>query len=1381
MNYDGIGTMGKFILYTSYFLLSFSTAYAQNPEYLRHSIPNIRVAHVPLAAAHQVFSPVTPAKGPASWPKLLASPTPWTAAGKDFYACFPSVVGNSDTVQQNIRALFISSRAPARVTVEALKTAWDTTFIVSPDTCARVEIPIYDALNQSDDEVIESKVIHIYSKQVISVYGFSHNYLSSDGFVVYPTPALGTSYEVVSSRNSVNYNFFGDTIPAQHDTTTPNPRSECAIVATQNNTTVTFTLTATSYSGRLLADSTYTIRLDRGQVYPIMARDTGTRLTGRIADTAIDWWNLYAPWNGGADCDLTGSYITSDKPIAVFSGNERAAAPDVLEYDSLPPTRDHLAEEVLPISAWGEHYIVAGSGQDNAKGRRAGGDVVRVLSAFGNTHITVNGAPAYTLGRGEYRDFMSGTTAVIASDLPILVAHYMQSSGTDGMGDPDLTLARPIEDYANEYTFPPWHDWTIFTEPHLLVICDTSVTSSTLYNGVPFPMGYWNAIPGTSLASGIFPVNYNLEQRVESPLPCYAEFFAYGMADSYCYAGGGDYPYVDSLFAADVNFQSVLVGKTKNQATPVYTSATANDSVHVYNYEWVSGDTSSFTLVGGMSQSANIAPHGVIPVPFQFHPTVQRAYSALLRVWSDAVNPVFIRLKGSGVLALIPKIAVIPDTIDFGRVRLRQKRDSSFIIENTGTTQITLVDLAYGNSLFGTDFTADTVKSSLPTLILLPSSNIPDSVHFQPKKLGPQIGRIPIFWTYPTAIDTLDTPVVILMGIGVEPNVASSGYDFGPLRVDSQSDTIHISITNRGTDTTAIDSVSIVDSSALGARGGDFTVNLDTLPPDGPRKLPIKLGYEGSDTSLHFTVSFQPRSLGAKMLIVRIHTIDGDTLYDTIRGSGVEPLVLVTPDTIDFGTIIVPMSKTPIGDTILPFTVSNTGTMKGFLDSLAYDTASHFTVTLNQPSATLDEPLDVGSSLTGTVRFHIVEEGDFLDTLFITNDTRYLLYPADSNYQPMIILKAKVRTGPIGPDSIFFDTITNCNLDSSLVLLANPYPVEERIDSITMLSDTAGFSLRQPYHNFRFPIFIPPDSSYPLLVYYEFPPDSLNGSQVLKMGLFQHLLDGELPVVDTVTAALLRKQRVFTLHALLPAYASSANDVSDLKLPITVQGPRAGVTELDSWTLSLHFSNDLFEPTGIDTTGALAVPGDSTYTISKYWDQATRTYTITVTGSAVSDSAKIANDLLLAILMRAYLTTDTVVTVTPTFTWANHPCAYNLQSFTLSIPYADECGDPTIRAYMRGDKPFFTLIGVWPNPADHTGGVSVGYQAAQPSQVTSEVFSESGEEIGHAVTNVQAGAGTLAVDADMLPHTGAAFIRIEAAPVGGGPAVVKMVKVEITH
>jgi len=1329
-----------------------------------------------LSSVLRAQNPVTRASGPIPWPKPMGSTTPWTAAGKEFYACFPSVVGSSSSVDQNIRTLFISSRAPARVTVEVLKTALDTTFIVTPGRAARVEIPIYDALNRNDYEVAVSKVVHIFSNEVIAVYGFSHDYLSSDGFIVYPTQTLGTAYMVMSTRNAVNYNIFGDTIIAQQDTTAPNPRSECAIVATRNNTHVTFTLTATSYSGRFIEDSTYTIQLDRGQVYPIMARDTGTRLTGPLTDNALDWWNLYAPWKGGPDCDLTGSYITSDKPIAVFSGHERAAAPFDLEYNYGDVSRDHLIEQVPPISAWGKRYIVVNAGQDRASARASGGDAVRILSAFDNTHVKINGVQTYTLGRGEHCDFLSGSASLIESDVPILVAHFMQSqtAGYDDMGDPDLTMARPIEDFANEYTLPPWHDALTFTEPHLLVICDTSAQNSTRYNGMLLPAVPWKPIAGTSFATGIFPVNYNFEQRLESTLPCYAEFFAYGNKDSYCYAGGGDYPYVDSLFAADLNFDAIPVGQAGNKASPLHTSNTGRDTVHVYNYEWVSGDTSNFILTGGMNQSASIAPLGKFPVPFQFHPIAPRKYNALLRVWSDAVNPVFIRLQGNGIA---PRLTVIPDTINFGRVRIGAKRDSSFLIENTGTTTIELTDLAYENSLFSTpDFTADTVKSSLPTLHLYPSFNstISDTVHFHPTKLGAQIAQIPIYWTDSATGNTNDTPDVVLLGVGVEPSIASTGYDFGSLRVDSLSTLRTITIANLGSDATAIDSVTIVDSTAL----KDFIVDLDTLPPTGPRKLPIILGYEGADTSVSFTVRFQPHSLGEKLLIVRIQTADMGVIYDTLQGRGVEPLVLVTPDTIDFGTFVISQSTNSILPKDTTFTVSNLGTLDGKLDSLLYHDTTHFAVSLIQPSPSLNTVLDTGASLTGHVRFNVIEEGDFLDSVVLMNDTRYTLYQPYRNYHPKIILKAKVRTGPIGPDTLEFGTIANCNPDTSVVIIYNPYPVEVHIDSIALLSDTAGFSLP---NDFIHQISIPPDSEYPLRIIYSFPPDSLNGPQVLKMGLFQRRLDGEPPVVDTVTASLMRKQRVFTLHAHLPSFISSANDVSDLKLPITVQGPRSGVTELNSWTLSLRFSNDLFEPVGIDTTGALAVRGDSTFTMTTHWDQATRTYTIVVTGSSVSDSAKIANDLLLSILMRAYLTTDTVVTVTPTFTWASHPCAYNLQSFTLSIPYADDCGDPTIRAFMRRDHPFFTLIGIWPNPVDHTGGVTISYNASQASEVTSQVFSESGEEIGRAKTSVAAGAGTIALDPALFAHSGAAFIRVEAAPIGGGAAMVKMVKIEIAH
>ncbi len=1329
-------------------------------------------AAAPLALRAGPFTPVTQVPGPPHWPVPTGVTTPWTAAGNDFYLCFPSVVGSDDTVSTKMRSIYIVARAPTRVTVEVLKTAFDTTFIDTPGHYARVDIPIFDALNGNDNELAVSKVVHVYSKDIISVYGYSHNSLSSDGFVVYPTPVLGTSYFAVSTRNALNYKVGRGGDPFS-DTTIPNPRSECAVVATEDNTNVTFTLSATSSSGRLLADSTYTVRLNRGQVYEVMARDTGARVTKPLPDPTENWWDAYLPWTGGPDCDLTGSYITADKPIAVFSGHERASVPSALEFNYDGNTRDHLVEEMLPVSAWGTNYIVAASGQDSKHGRRAGGDVLRVLAAFDNTHVLVNGVQAYTLDHAQYAEFLSGNASVIQSNQPVLVADYTQSSDpqTDGVGDPDLTLIRPVADFANEYSQPPGILYTTVSEPYLLLVCDTAAEQATRFNGVPITTATWNPIPMTPFASTVLTGIY-AEQRLDSPLPFYAQSYGYGYEDSYTFAGGGDFPYIDSLYAANLDFQYVPVGQTKAMTSLLHSGDSAKDTVQVYNYEWVSGDTANFVLVGGLNQMATVLPGVQVPVPFQFRPTEPRSYAATLRVWSNAVNSVYIKLQGSG---LAPKVVVIPDTIDFGRVRLNTKHESTFVVENLGTTTVGLVDLDYWRSLPSpSGLSVDSIQPDNPganqrTLASGANNTVTDSVHFLPTTLGFQSGRIPISWTTP-GLAQQDTPVVILMGTGVEPNVASTGLNFGILRVDSASATNTIDIVNRGSDTTAITSVTVVNPAAL----PNFSLNLDTLPPLGPRM--VRLGYEGNDTSVSFSVRFQPTSVGRDTLIVRIVTVDGNVLFDTITGVGVEPLVLVAPDTIDFGTITVDTGQSLHHDSTIAFTVKNTGTMRALLDSLQYDSLNHYTVLLAQQGPMLAESLDTASTLSGTVTFHVVEEGDFFDTLVVANDTRYSVYDSLKKYQPAIILRARVRTGPIGPDTLRFDTITTCDPKTDTVLIHNPYPVEVHIDSLALLADTGGFSLPT---DFIHQISLPPDSTYPLPIIFAFPPDSLNGTQELKLGLYQRRLDGEAYIVDTVTATVIRKQRVFTLHAHLPSFASSANDVFDLKLPITVEGPRAGVTELNSWTLSLKFSNDLFEPVGIDTAGALAVAGDSTYTLSTHWDQATRTYTIIVTGSAVADSAKIANDLLMDILMRAYLTKDTTVAVTPTFTWLHHPCAYNLQSFTLSIPYADECGDPTIRAFMRGDNPFFTLIGAFPNPVDRAGGLSLGYNAAAPGTVRVEVFNEAGEQTGEFQTTAQAGAGTLTLDPKLLPASGAAFIRVSATPLGGGIPMVKMVSVEV--
>jgi hypothetical protein len=732
------------------------------------------------------------------------------------------------------------------------------------------------------------------------------------------------------------------------------------------------------------------------------------------------------------------------------------------------------------------------------------------------------------------------------------------------------------------------------------------------------------------------------------------------------------------------------------------------------------------------------------------------------------------------VLSSASALQVFPDSIiDFGRVRVGAQRDSFFFLDNTSNSSfLTLQSLDYSTSLNGTEFEADSIESKGSSGQMSPETNLVDTVRFLPKHLGPDTGSIPIIWA--SGGTTYYTPTVYLIGTGVAPHVISSSYNFPDERVDSGSPRVTISIANDGSDTTAIDDVSVVNTAEI--LDSDFQVSLDSLPTSGKVSLPLRIGYEGGDSTLSFSVQFQPHSLGFKTLVVRIHTVDDSVLFDTITGKGVEPLVLLNTQTIDFGTITLqPYSSLPVLDTF--FIVSNaSGTYPALIDTLTHDTSGNFAVQLYRPTTSHDT-LAVDSSVRGTVTFAFSEVGDFTDTVYIPNDTRYDLYRnADSNYRPMIVLKAKVRTGSIGLFAASLDTVTTCDTVRDTITIINPYPVELVFDSIALVSDTAGFSYGQ--NTFGHTIKIPPypNGAYPFYFAYAFPADSLNGLQALKMLLFQSQLDSEQAVVDTITDSVIRQQQVIALAAQLPPAGSvgmSAADIAELRVPVTLHGLRSGVTELNSWTLSMKFSNDLFVPTAIDTTGSLAVAGDPSYTLKPYWDESTLTYTIVATGTSVSDPAKIANDLLLTILMQAYVTTDTVVTVTPTFTLVTRPCAYNLQASPFSIQYAEDCGDETIREVMEGETPSFILTGSWPNPATSSSGVSIGYYAAEPREVTATVFSAAGISLGQIVTAIGAGAGTFTLPEPLIPISGPAFVRVEAVSSDGSNSVIQTCKIAV--
>ena len=98
--------------------------------------------------------------------------------------------------------------------------------------------------------------------------------------------------------------------------------SQLGVVATANATTVTITPSVTT-GGRTVGVP-YNVSLNQGQAYQLRNDVAGT--------------------------DLSGTIITSDKPIAVFGGNECANIPTAVAFC------DHIVEEIPPTNTWGKSF-----------------------------------------------------------------------------------------------------------------------------------------------------------------------------------------------------------------------------------------------------------------------------------------------------------------------------------------------------------------------------------------------------------------------------------------------------------------------------------------------------------------------------------------------------------------------------------------------------------------------------------------------------------------------------------------------------------------------------------------------------------------------------------------------------------------------------------------------------------------------------------------------------------------------------------------------------------------------------------------------------------------------------------------------------------------
>ncbi len=117
--------------------------------------------------------------------------------------------------------------------------------------------------------------------------------------------------------------------------------------------------------------------------------------------------------------DLTGTLITSDKPVAVFGGHEAALSAQAC-------CADHLEHQLFPVATWGTTYIAARSYP-----RQLEQDYWRIIASQNGTTVTFDPAIAQprTLNRGQFFEIQSSADFVITADKPISVGQLLASSG----------------------------------------------------------------------------------------------------------------------------------------------------------------------------------------------------------------------------------------------------------------------------------------------------------------------------------------------------------------------------------------------------------------------------------------------------------------------------------------------------------------------------------------------------------------------------------------------------------------------------------------------------------------------------------------------------------------------------------------------------------------------------------------------------------------------------------------------------------------------------------------------------------------------------------------------------------------------------------------
>lgn len=252
-----------------------------------------------------------------------------------------------------------------------------------------------------------------------------------------------------------------------------------------------------------------------------------------------------------ADNMFSGTFITSDKPIAVFSTHWCGNIP------IQTCCCDHLEEQVYGLQKWGTTYVASRWPPRNVNNPE--NSYWHIFASEDDTKVHIDahaevigiGMTDFTMAKGQLNLLsVKGSVAnpgdfLISADKPIYVMQYLSSSGDTGgvavqqAGDPAMAQAVPVEQYRSDYiilTPSNWlYDYLVITKKvGSAVNLDGQPIAQNLFTRVG-PAGNpteWEVGRVADLADGV--------HTLDGDQPFGVLILGYDAYDSYAYPGGLD-------------------------------------------------------------------------------------------------------------------------------------------------------------------------------------------------------------------------------------------------------------------------------------------------------------------------------------------------------------------------------------------------------------------------------------------------------------------------------------------------------------------------------------------------------------------------------------------------------------------------------------------------------------------------------------------------------------------------------------------------------------------------------------------------------------------------------------------------------------------------